>query len=109
IMLLSAVGDGVIEPPGFVGKRDQFIAAIQDRAVAFVFPKNWVGAFERFSIESGFETDAFVRGNRFAVELGWILRAGDIEASGHDVNEMTRLRFEPASARGRDTLGPMRD
>src|ERR1043166_6652737 len=108
-MLLGAVGDSVIKPPGLVGEGDQFIASIQDGAVAFVFPKNRVAASKSFSFEIRLEADAFIRRDRFAVELGRILRAGDIEARGDDINEIARLWFEPASTRGRDALGPMRD
>lgn len=74
---------------------DEFPFTIADGAVAFVFPEDGGGAIEIVAGEDGFEGDAFDGGFVFGVD-----GSGEVEAGGHDVDEVGGLMDERAVGGG---------
>ena len=93
-MHLGAIRSEVIEFPATEMFRHELPVASADRAVSFMLPKDRLRTFERLAVEGGGETNAFHRLNILPRELGGILRACEVDASWHEVDQVNERAVE---------------
>ena len=87
VVLFGAVGGDVVEFPRPVGALgDEFPFAIADGAVAFVLEVDGLAPVDGFAFEDGGEGGAFDGSLRT-----WVGCVAEVEASGHDVDEVGGL------------------
>ena len=107
VVLFGAVTVEVVQFPGPGGiLGDEFPGAVAEGPVALVFPEDGLAGGVGIG-EGGFEAAAFEGRDGFAAVLGGVGGAGEVEAGGHDVDEVSGLVAEGAAVG--DAGGPVGD